>query len=104
MLKSLSAGVAALALIAATGFVHAQETTEKDRTVVQNSDGSQTVNKSKTERSMDDDGSGHAERHDKSVTTDPFGHKSVTERHSDTDRDSNGTVHHETTTDTDHDD
>lgn len=104
MLKSLSAGVAALALIAATGLVHAQETTERDKTVIQNPDGSQTVDKSKTERSADDDGSGHMERHDKNTTTDAFGHKSVTERHSDTDRDSDGTVHHETTTDTDHDD
>lgn len=104
MLKSLSAGVAALALIAAAGFVHAQETTDRDRTVIQNPDGSQTVDKSKTERSMDDDGRSHMERHDKSITTDPFGHKSVTERHSDTDRDSDGTVHHETATDTtDHD-
>jgi hypothetical protein len=104
MLKSLFAGAAALMLIAGTGLVHAQETTEKDKTVIQNPDGSQTVNKSKTERARDDDGSGHMERHDKSVTTDPFGNKDVTKRNTETDRDSDGTTHRETTTDRDHDD
>ena len=104
MFKSLFAGIAALTLIAGTTLVHAQETTEKDKTVIQNPDGSQTVDKSKTERSMDDDGSGNVERLDKSVTKDAFGHKDVTEKHSETDRDSDGSVHKETTTDKDHDD
>lgn len=104
MLKSLFAGGAALALIASTSLVHAQDTTEKEKTVIQNPDGSQTVNKSKTERSADDDGSGHMERHDKSSTTDAFGHKEVTKKNTETDRDSDGSVHQETTTDHDHDD
>ena len=104
MLKSLFAGVAALTLIASTGLVHAQETTDKQKTVIQNPDGSRTVNKSKTEQTTDDDGGQHMERHDKSSTTDPFGHKSVTEKNSETQRDSDGSTHHETTTDTHHDD
>jgi len=104
MLKSLSAGAAALLLIAGSSLVHGQDTTEKQKTVIENPDGSQTVNKSKTERETDDDGSGHIERHDKSSTTDAFGHKNVTEKHTDTDRDSDGSTHSETTTDTHHDD
>ncbi|HEX4504278.1 MAG TPA: hypothetical protein VH722_01000 [Alphaproteobacteria bacterium] len=104
MFKSLFASAAALVLIASTGLVHAQDTTEKEKTVIQNPDGSQTVNKSKTERSADDDGSGHVEHHDKNVTTDAFGNKDVTKKHTETDRDSDGSVHKETTTDHDHDD
>lgn len=104
MLKSLFAGAAAVALIASTSLVLAQETTDKEKTVIQNPDGSQTVNKSKTDRSTDDDGSGHVERHDKNVTTDPFGNKDVTKKNTETDRDSDGTTHQETTTDRDHDD
>jgi len=104
MLKSLSAGVVALALIAGTGLVHAQETTDKEKTVIQNPDGSQSVSKSKTEQTTDDDGSQHMERHDKSSTTDAFGHKNVTEQNSEADRDSDGSSHHETTSDTHHDD
>ena len=104
MLKSLFAGAAALALIANTSLVHAQETTDKETTVIQNPDGSQTVNKSKTDRSMDDDGSQHMERHDKASTTDAFGNKNVTEKNSEFNRDSNGETHQESTTDTHHDD
>ena len=104
MLKSLSAGTVALALIASAGLVHAQETTDKEKTVIQNPDGSQTVNKSKTDQTTDDDGSQHMERHDKSSTTDPFGHKNVTEQNSETDHNSDGSSHHETTTDTHRDD
>jgi len=104
MLKSLFAGVAALTLIASTTLVHAQDTTEKEKTVVQNPDGSQTVDKSKTERSMDGDGSGNVERHDRSVTKDAFGHRDVTEKNTETDRDSDGNVHRETETNHDHDD
>ena len=104
MFKSLFAGAAALTLIAGTTLVHAQDTTDKQKTVIQNPDGSQTVNKSKTESSADDDGSQHMERHDKSSVTDPSGNKSVTEKSSQTDRDSDGSTHHETTTDTHHDD
>jgi hypothetical protein len=103
MLKSLFAGAAALALIAGSTLVHAQDATDKQTTVIQNPDGSRTVDKSKTERTMDDNGSGHMERHDKSSTTDPFGRKSVTEKNTETDRDPDGTTHRETTTDTDHD-
>jgi len=104
MLKSLFAGAAALALIASTSLVHAQETTDKQETVIQNPDGSQTVDKSKTERTMDDDGSQHMERHDKSSTTDPFGHKNVTEKNSESNVDSDGSTHSETETDSHHDD
>ena len=104
MLKHLLAGTAAFAFVACTGLVHAQETTDKQKTVIQNPDGSQTVNKSKIDRTTDDDGSQHMERHDKSSTTDPFGHKSVTEQNSEADHDSNGSSHHETTTDTHRDD
>ena len=104
MLKSLFAGAAAVVLIASTSLVHAQDTTEKEKTVIQHPDGSQTVNKSETERSADDDGSGHMEHHDKSVTTDAFGHKDVTKTSTETDRDSDGSVHQETMTDKDHDD
>jgi hypothetical protein len=104
MLKSLSAGTVALALIASTGLVHAQETTDKEKTVIQNPDGSQTVNKSKTEQTTDDDGSQHMERHDKNSTIDPSGHKSVTEQNSEADHNSDGSSHHETTTDTHRDD
>jgi hypothetical protein len=103
MLKHVLAGAAAFALIAGAGFAQAQETTEKDKTVIQNPDGSQTVDKSKTERSVDDDGSANTERHEKSITTDPFGHKDVTEKNTETDRDSEGNVHRETETDRDHD-
>ena len=103
MLKSLFAGAAAVALIASTSLVHAQETTDKEKTVIQNPDGTQTVDKSKTDRTTDDDGSGHMERHDKATTTDAFGHKNVTEKNTETDRDSDGSTHQETTTDTDHD-
>jgi hypothetical protein len=104
MLKSLSAGAMALALIASAGFVHAQDTTDKQKTAIQNPDGTQTVNKSKTEQTTGDDGSQHMERHDKSSTTDPFGHKSVTEQNSEADHNSDGSSHHETTTDTHRDD
>jgi hypothetical protein len=103
MLKHAFAGAAAFALIVGAGLAQAQETTEKDKTVIQNPDGSQTVNKSKTDRTIDDDGSGNTERHDKSVTTDPFGHKDVIEKNTETDRDSDGTIHRETETDRDHD-
>ncbi len=98
MLKSLFAGAAALMLIAGASLVHAQDTTEKQKTVIQ------TVNKSKTEQTTGDDGSRHMERHDKNSTTDPFGNRNVTEKNSQTDRDSDGSTHHETTTDTHHDD
>jgi hypothetical protein len=104
MLKHTLAGTVALALIASAGLVQAQETTDKQKTVIQNPDGTQTVNKSKTERTINDDGSQHMERHDKSSTTDPFGHKSVTEQNSEADHDSDGSSHHETTTDTHRDD
>lgn len=104
MLKHVLAGAAAFALIAGAGLARAQDTTEKDKTVIQNPDGSQTVDKSKTERSMDDDGSGNTERHEKSVTKDAFGHKDVTEKNSETERDSDGNVHHESDTNHDHDD
>ena len=104
MLKSLFAGAAAFALIASTGLVHAQETTDSQKTVIQNPDGSRTVDKSKIERTTDDDGSLHMERHDRSSTTGPFGHTTVTEKNSETDRDSDGSTHHETTTDTHRDD
>jgi hypothetical protein len=103
MLKHVIAGAAALAFVASTGLVHAQETTDKQKTVIQNPDGSQTVNKSKMDRTTDDDGSQHMERHDKSSTTDPSGNKNVTEQNSETDRDSDGSTHHETTTDTHND-
>jgi hypothetical protein len=104
MFKHLITGVAALAFVASAGLVHAQETTDKQKTVIQNPDGSQTVNKSKMDRTTDDDGSQHMERHDKSSTMDPSGNKSVTEKNSKTDHDSDGSSHHETTTDTHHDD
>ena len=102
MFRHMLASAAVFVLIA--GLAQAQETTEKQKTVIQNPDGSVTVNKSKTDRSIDDDGSGSTEWHDKSVTTDPFGHKRVIEKNSETDRDSDGNVHRESTTDTDHDD
>jgi hypothetical protein len=104
MLKSLFAGAAAFVLIASAGPVHAKETTERQKTVIQNPDGSQTVDKFKTDRTTDDDGSLHMERHVKSTTTGPFGHKTVTEKNSETERDSDGSFHHETTTDTHRDD
>lgn len=104
MLKSLSACAMALALVASTGLAHAQETTDKQQTVIQNPDGSQTVNKSKTEQTTDDDGSQHMERHDKNSTTDPSGNKAVTEKNSEADHNSDGSSHQETTTDTHHDD
>jgi hypothetical protein len=93
-----------LALIASTSLVHAQETTDREKTVIQNPDGSQTVSKSKTDRTMDDDGSQHMERHDKASTTDAFGNKNVTEKNSESNRDSDGSTHQESTTDTHHDD
>jgi hypothetical protein len=104
MLRHAFAGAAAFALIAGAGLAHAQDTTDKQTTVIQNPDGSQTVNKSKIDRSMDDDGNQHMERHDKATTTDAFGHKNVTEQNSESNRDSDGSSHQESTTDTHHDD
>jgi hypothetical protein len=104
MLKHILAGIAAIGLIAGAGLAQAQDTTDKQTTVIQNPDGSQTVNKSKTDRSMDEDGNRHMERHDKASTTDAFGRKNVTEKNSESNRDSNGESHQGTTTDTHHDD
>ena len=55
MLKSLSAGAAAVLLIAGTSLVQAQDTTERQKTVIQNPDGSQAHRETSTDSHHDDD-------------------------------------------------
>jgi hypothetical protein len=100
MFKHVFAGATALALVAGASFAQDQNTTEKQQTVIQNPDGSQTVDKTKTERNMNDDGSQNVETHHSTRNTDAFGNQSVTKKTTNTDRDSDGSVHQETTTDT----
>jgi hypothetical protein len=100
MFKHVFAGAAALALVAGASFGQDQSTTEKQQTVIQNPDGSQTVDRSKTEQTTGDDGSQHKESEHVTRSTDAFGDQSVTKHSSESTRDSDGSTHQETTTET----
>lgn len=104
MFKHVLAGAAALTFIAGTGFAQDQNTTERQQTVIQNPDGSQTINKSKTEQTIGDDGSRHVESHNVTGNTDPLGNQTVTKKSSESSRDPDGSTHQETTTETHKDD
>jgi len=100
MFKHVFIGAAALALVAGTGFAQDQNTVEKQQTVIQNPDGTQTVDKSKTERTTGDDGSQHVETHHMNKQTDAFGDQTVTHNSTEASHDADGSTHQETTTDT----